>query len=89
MSDQSHNETKAKSFKQLAGVTEKHKLILKALEDQELTRAELAIICNLRLSSICGRVNELLKADLIVVSGTKEDISSGRMVQCISLVSCD
>ena len=84
------SETKAKSFDMLANVSEKHKQILKALETQpDLTRAELALVCDLRLSSICGRVNELLKKKLIKPSGTKEDKSSGRMVECLSLVNCD
>lgn len=84
------SETKAKSFDQLANISDKHKQIIKALEDQpDLTRAELASVCDLRLSSVCGRVNELIKKKMVKISGTKEDKSSGRMVECLSLLSND
>ena len=36
------------------------------------TRSELSMILDIRMSSVCGRVNELIKAGLLVELGRRE-----------------
>lgn len=56
--------------------------IYKALVDCPMTRNELERYFGgkIRLSAICGRVNELLERKLIVESGTRFDILTKRNV---------
>ena len=60
-------------------------IVCALLMRQPLTRAELADLLGLRLSSVCGRVNELLKAGRVVVAGTKFDEETKRNVELIAL----
>lgn len=50
-----------------------------------MTRAELAAALGLRLSSVCGRVNELMTANRLVVAGTKYDKDTKRNVEMVAL----
>jgi DNA-binding Lrp family transcriptional regulator len=84
------NVTKKKAYDALSYLSEKQKQIVMCLKQEgDLTRAELAIATGMRVSSVCGRVNELLKINVLKISGTKEDEESKRMVECISLVNED
>ena len=48
-----------------------------------LSRAEIADGLNVRLSTVCGQVFNLIEAGLLVVDGTKVDENSGREVETV------
>lgn len=50
------------------------------------TRNQLAAALGMGINSICGRVNELLKADVIYVDGTTICPISGRNVEKLKVV---
>jgi hypothetical protein len=45
------------------------------------SRRELARICNLELSSVCGRVNELLSLDLVREDPPRKCSITGKMIK--------
>lgn len=51
--------------------------------DCALSRAEIAHRANLRLSTVCGRIAELMEAGAISVSGTKIDTDTNRKVEVL------
>lgn len=51
-----------------------------------VTRAQLAKGMNMPINSVCGRVNELLKAEVIYVSGTGKCPVTGRTVEMLKVV---
>jgi predicted transcriptional regulator len=54
------------------------KAILKALEKEGLTRHELAEVCNMPLSSVCGRVSELEEIGLVKTTSEKKLTQHGK-----------
>lgn len=50
-----------------------------------LSRSELAAKTGMRLSSVCGRVNELLDEGRIVVDGTTYDPATQRHVETLTI----
>ena len=52
-----------------------------------LTRAEVAKVTDMRINSVCGRVNELLSSEVIYVSGTRKCSVTGRVVEELKVVS--
>ena len=81
-------QTKTESYVKVKPTTaESYKLILDALKfEGDLSRTDLSHRTGLRISSVCGRVNELMKSFKIVVSGKKWDIESDRNVQTLKIV---
>jgi hypothetical protein len=81
------NTTKVESFittKKLSETTSRcYNLILEALTASSASRQEIANRTGLRTSSVCARVNELLKLNRIAIAGTKIDDDSGRSVQIL------
>lgn len=56
--------------------------ILTCMDPMEsYSRRELAKICNLELSSICGRVNELLAVDLVREAPPRKCLITGKMIK--------
>ena len=51
-----------------------------------VTRAQLAQGMSMPINSVCGRVNELLKAEVIYVSGTGKCPVTGRTVEMLKVV---
>lgn len=51
------------------------------------TRSELAAHMNLPINAVCGRVKELLDAEVIYVSGVGKCAVSGRNVEQLKVVS--
>lgn len=81
--------TKVQSMKKSKKNSSKgHLLIRSALQssNEPLSRTELANLTNLRLSSVCARVVELIEEGEIQVAGTKHDKESDRMVETLELV---
>lgn len=80
--------TKAQS---LAKVTQSNKAHLYTiimntlLVHPDCSRKQLSDLTGIRLSSICGRVNELLHAGSIEEVGTVFDTESQRNVKCLAL----
>jgi predicted transcriptional regulator len=52
--------------------------ILKALQKEGLTRHELAEVCNMPLSSVCGRVSQLEKIGLVKTTPEKKLTQHGK-----------
>lgn len=50
-----------------------------------LTRRDIADRTNLAMSSVCGRVRELLDAELLAVRGKRECKETGVMVETVGL----
>lgn len=49
------------------------------------TRFEIATALNLRLSSVCGRINEILYDGMAEVVGEKEDPQTRKIVEIIGI----
>lgn len=61
--------------------------VLEAIREHPgVSRSEIAKITGLRVSSVCGRVNELIKMNLVVVSGTAWDEETKRNVEAVAAV---
>ena len=54
--------------------------------DEPMSRADIAGSTGLRLSTVCGRVAELIEAGAVYVVGTKIDERSDRNVEVLSTV---
>jgi hypothetical protein len=52
---------------------------------RRLTREDIAAITNLKLSSVCGRVRELLDAGRLVVVGRRKDLATQTSQQILGL----
>ena len=50
-----------------------------------MTREDIAAATNLKLSSVCGRVRELLDAGRLVVVGTRKDLATQTSQQLLGL----
>ncbi|OUL79894.1 hypothetical protein [Paraburkholderia hospita] len=50
-----------------------------------LTREDIAAITNLKLSSVCGRVRELLDAERLIVVGKRKDLATQSSQQLLAL----
>ncbi|WP_213761957.1 hypothetical protein [Caballeronia sp. dw_19] len=50
-----------------------------------LTRRDIADRTNMAMSSVCGRVRELLDAEMLAVRGKRECIETGVMVETVGL----
>src|SRR5574343_659515 len=57
--------------------------ILDQLNSGNLTRRELSERTGIRLSSVCARVNELIKDNLVSIYGTKWDSETNRNVELV------
>jgi len=82
--------TKLKSLKQTkAKPSSVRNLVLTALKNGPLTRNEIAETIDRRLSSVCGRINELLRDGLVEVVGTTQDSETDREVEVLGRKSLD
>lgn len=65
----------------------KQRMVLDAIEHAgcPLTREDIATNTNLKLSSVCGRVRELLDAGRLVVVGGRKDTATGREQQLLGI----
>ena len=62
------SDTKRESYQKIQAegkVGFRQRQILNALKYNDLTRAELAKVCGIKLSSVCGRVKEEGRADTL------------------------
>jgi hypothetical protein len=50
-----------------------------------LTREDIAAITNMKLSSVCGRVRELLDANRLTVVGERKDSATGHKQQLLAV----
>lgn len=55
--------------------------------DARLTREDISRNTNLRLSSVCGRVRELLDARRLMVVGTQRCMATGKQHELLGLVA--
>lgn len=51
-----------------------------------VTRAQLSAALGMPINAVCGRVNELLKAEVIYVSGTGKCQVTGRTVETLKVI---
>lgn len=51
----------------------------------QLTREDIAAITNMRLSSVCGRVRELLDAARLEVVGSRKDLATQTSQQLLAI----
>ena len=65
----------------------KQRMVLDAFEHGRtpLTREDIASITNMKLSSVCGRVRELLDAERLVVVGKRKDLATQSSQQLLAL----
>lgn len=54
---------------------------------RHLTREDIAAITNLKLSSVCGRVRELLDAERLTVVGKRKDLATQSSQQLLGLAA--
>lgn len=69
-------------------IPDMHRMIMKTIEESvvvSLSRYEIHRLTGLRLSSVCGRVNELLASGQVRVNGTKRDLLTNRNVETLEL----
>lgn len=59
--------------------------IMDALFMRSLSRAQLADATGMRLSSVCGRVNELLAKERLAIKGTAWDDETRRNVELVGI----
>lgn len=64
-----------------------HLKIIQLLQKQDMSRNELADASGLRLSTVCGRVKELLDAGFVAVVDKKLDPATNRMVEVLCSLS--
>lgn len=67
------------------GASQQRVLSLFAGTSITLTRQEIADRANLPLASVCGRVRELLNAEVLVVRGKRKCLASGQNNQTLGL----
>ncbi|CAB4133105.1 hypothetical protein UFOVP140_35 [uncultured Caudovirales phage] len=61
--------------------------ILQALELGKMTRKELSVATGMELSGVCGRVNSLIAAGLVCISGTKRDDKTNKLQELVGLAA--
>jgi DNA-binding transcriptional regulator GbsR (MarR family) len=72
------------AFKASNGSSCAHLIYTELKKSKEpMTRAELSSVLDLRISTVCGRINELEEAGLVWVVGTKVDEDSQRQVELL------
>jgi hypothetical protein len=71
---------------QTVDVGDSTRKVLNALQSKNYTRAEVSEATGLRLSSVCGRVNELIQEGLVVVKGYKTDHKTNKKVEIVGLI---
>lgn len=76
--------TQSASIKKTDAATQRRIIRQYVQENPRSSRTDIADGTGLRLSSVCGRVNELLKSGDIFVSGTKLDTATNREVEVLS-----
>ena len=71
----------------ITNLTQVQQLILRTLQEvgKPVSRQELANLTDLRLSTVCARVNELIADFAIEKVGRKKDANSGRTVETIAI----
>lgn len=67
----------------------KQRMVLDAFEHGRLplTREDIASITNMKLSSVCGRVRELLDAGRLIVVGSRKDLATHTKQQLLAVVA--
>jgi hypothetical protein len=68
-------------------LTAKQKMVIESFTTagRHLTREDIAAITNMKLSSVCGRVRELLDANRLVVVGKRECPATSSSQQLLAL----
>jgi DNA-binding Lrp family transcriptional regulator len=66
----------------------KQRMVLDAFEHGRppMTREDIAAVTNLKLSSVCGRVRELLDAGRLAVVGSRKDLATQTKQQLLAVV---
>ncbi|CAN7609696.1 hypothetical protein LJR034_004667 [Caballeronia sp. LjRoot34] len=54
-----------------------------------LTRQDIVDRTNMRMASVCGRVRELLDAEILAVRGKRECLETGVMVETVGLPAAE
>ncbi|MBF6987226.1 hypothetical protein [Cupriavidus sp. IK-TO18] len=64
-------------------------MVVNAFEGEgvKLTREEISRRTNMKLSSVCGRVRELLDANRLVVCGSVKDLFTGKPQELLKLAA--
>jgi predicted transcriptional regulator len=79
--------TKRKSYESLGDLAPIHLLILNTIQTHgPMSRQELATKTGLKVSSVCGRVKELLDNCFLCVDGTTTDPDTNREVEVVNVV---
>ncbi|MEX3961053.1 hypothetical protein AB4Y42_02365 [Paraburkholderia sp. EG286B] len=81
-------ETQSSAYHAMSAKTlsTKQRMVLDALELRApLTREDIAAITNMKLSSVCGRVRELLDAGRLHVVGSRKDLATQTSQQLLGL----
>lgn len=67
----------------------KQRMVLEAFENGRppLTREDIAAITNMKLSSVCGRVRELIDAGRLAVVGSRKDLATHTKQQLLAVVA--
>lgn len=69
---------------------EKQRLVYEAIDRHRgASRSELATLTGLRLSSVCGRVNELVASGMVRPCGVKWDADTARNVETLEAINFD
>jgi hypothetical protein len=65
----------------------KQRMVIDALEHSRapMTREDIASVTNMKLSSVCGRVRELLDAGRLAVVGTRKDLATQTQQQLLGI----
>ncbi|MCA8195447.1 hypothetical protein [Burkholderia vietnamiensis] len=83
------SETQHASFHSLtvSELTAKQKMVMECFDSPMtlLTREDIATRTNLKLSSVCGRVHELLAANRLVKRGTRKCTATGKSQELLGL----
>lgn len=68
-------------------VSAKQQMVLDCFVDGaiRLTREDIAARTNMKLSSVCGRVRELLDLELLRVNGSRKDLATHNSQQLLAL----
>ncbi|MFM0022165.1 hypothetical protein [Paraburkholderia azotifigens] len=62
----------------------KQKMVIECFHGDHLTREDIAARTNLKLSSVCGRVRELLDAGRLRVVGSRKDLATQTKQQLLA-----
>lgn len=79
--------TKKKSYDSLNDLAQTHTLILNTIQTHgSLSRQQIANHTGLKVSSVCGRVKELLDYSFLCVDGTTDDSETGKEVETLTII---